>query len=123
MNSILIIIMYVTEVFLVKIILSCCLFQTIACSTRNSYDTTCVCTHVSTNGTFCWAYTCRTDQVTIYFSSVSIVDINSIKQQKSMSNLRIGDQILVNINSQGQHIYMNLSIYLFIQLLMEYMIS
>jgi hypothetical protein len=70
-----VIIMNMIEVFLVKIILLCYLFQTKAAST--AYDTTCVCTLVSPNGTFCWAYTCNTNQVVKCFSSDSTVEIKS----------------------------------------------
>src|SRR5690349_12184947 len=91
--------------FLIKIILLLYLFQKKAAATGDSYDTTCVCTQVSPNGTFCWAYKCRTDQVTKCFSSDSTVEIKSTKERRSMNKLKIGDQILVNINKQGQRIY------------------
>lgn len=93
------------EVFLVKIILLCYLFQTEAATSGASYDTTCQCTQASANGTFCWTYTCRTDQITKCFSSDSTVEIKSTKEHKSMKYLKIGDEILVDINKHGQRIY------------------
>ncbi len=96
---------HLTEMFLIKIILLCYLFQTGSASTGDSYDTTCVCTEVSPNGTFCWAYKCRTDQVTKCFSRDSTVELKSTKEPRSMNKLQIGDEVLVGINQHGQRIY------------------
>ncbi len=93
------------QLFLGKIILLCYIIQIEAYSTGNSYDTTCSCTEASPNGTFCWSYRCQTDQITKCFSSDSTVQIKSTKERKSMKNLQIGDQVLVDINKQGQHVY------------------
>lgn len=57
------------------------------------------------NGLYCWEWTCRTDQITKCFPGDSTVEIMNIKQRKLMKNLNIGDQILVDINKQGQLIY------------------
>jgi hypothetical protein len=105
---------HIFEVFFVKIILLSCLFQTIAdAATGSSYVTTCQCTQESPNGTFCWAFTCQTNSNPIKcFSGDSTVEIKTTKVRKSMSNLKIGDEILVDINDQGQRIYE--SIYSFI---------
>ncbi len=97
--------MHIVEVFFVTISLLCYLCSIEAASTGNSYDTTCVCTEVSPNGTFCMAYKCRTDQVTKCFSNDSTVEMKSTNERKSMDQLQIGDQILVGINEQGQRIY------------------
>jgi hypothetical protein len=97
--------MHVIEVFSIKIILLCYFFPTEASSSGSSYDTTCVCIQASTNGTFCWAYQCTTNQVTKCFSKDSTVEIESTKERKSMSHLKIGDQILVDIDKQGQRVY------------------
>ncbi|CAF1233811.1 unnamed protein product [Adineta steineri] len=93
------------EVFLVKIIFFCYLFQAVAADVGDSYDTTCVCAETSPNGAFCSAFKCQSNQVTHCFSSNSTVEIKSTKEYKSMNELKIGDEILVNINKDGQRIY------------------
>ncbi|CAF3455878.1 unnamed protein product [Rotaria sp. Silwood1] len=97
--------MYAIEVFLIKIILHCYFLKTVAVGTGYSFETTCVCTQASPNGTFCWAYKCRSDQITTCFSSHSTVEIKLTKERISMNNLKIGDEILVDINNYNQRIY------------------
>ncbi|CAF1226243.1 unnamed protein product [Rotaria sp. Silwood1] len=97
--------------FSIKIFVIFHLFQTIS-SQGDSYDTSCTCTQTSSTGSFCWAWKCRTDQVTKCFSSDATVEIMTTKQRKSMKHLNIGDQILVDINNQNQPIYE--SVYAFI---------
>jgi hypothetical protein len=97
--------MYVIEVFLVKIILLCCLFE-IEASFNDDYNTLCTCTQAPPNETFCWSYQCQTNEIVTCCSSDSTVEIKSKKKErKSMNNLKIGDEILVDINNQGQRIY------------------
>jgi len=98
-----------SEVFFVKIILLWCLFQTItaASGTGKSYETNCVCIQASPNNTFCWEYKCHTDELPPKcFSGDSTVEIKTTsKEKKAMNKLKIGDEILVDINNQGQRIY------------------
>ncbi|UJR09160.1 hypothetical protein I4U23_013408 [Adineta vaga] len=97
--------------FFATIIIGFCLLITIACQS-NSYDTSCICTQASSNGTFCWAWKCRTDQVTKCFPNDATVELIETRQRIPMKNLNIGDQILVDIDQNGQRIYE--SIYAFI---------
>jgi len=39
------------------------------------------------------------------YNKSNTVEIESTKEHKSMSHLKIGDQILVDIDKQGQRIY------------------
>lgn len=88
----------------VKILILYCLLQTIS-SQSGSYDTLCTCTQTSTNGLFCQAWQCRTDQITKCFSSDATVEIMKTKQRKPMKYLDIGEQILVDIDHRNQPIY------------------
>jgi hypothetical protein len=92
------------RLFLFTIIL-CCFIQIEAYSKGYSYDTICTCLQASPNGTFCWAYRCQTDQMTKCFSSDSTVQIKSTKERKSMKDLQIGDEVLVDVNQQGQYVH------------------
>jgi len=99
--------------FSVKLFILFYLFQTISGQT-NSYATSCTCIQISSNGSFCWQWTCQTNQLNTVkcFARDATVEIMEKKQRKSMKDLNIGDQILVDINKQGQRIYE--SIYAFI---------
>lgn len=97
--------MYVIEVFLLKIILLWYFFETIAAGTGYSFDTRCECLEASPNGTFCWSYKCRSDQITVCFSSVSTVEMKQNQRRMSMSHLKVGDEILVDINDHNERIY------------------
>jgi hypothetical protein len=88
----------------ILVVVFCC-FQTIS-GQANSYGTTCVCTQTSTSGSFCWAWKCQTDQIAAKcFASDSTVEIIQSNQRKSMKDINIGDEILVDINDRGQRIY------------------
>ncbi|CAF3533153.1 unnamed protein product [Adineta steineri] len=90
--------------FLAVTLFVVCLSSTIA-SSSGSYSTSCTCTQASVNGTFCWTWTCQTNQVTKCFAGDATVELSKTKQRKTMRNLNIGDEILVNIDEQGKRIY------------------
>lgn len=99
------------KMFFTKLFVCFYLFQIIT-GQGNSYDTSCTCTKGSGNGLYCWEWQCRTDQVTKCFANDATVEIIHTKQRIAMKNLKIGDQILVDMNDLGQPIYE--SIYSFI---------
>jgi len=97
--------------FLLKVFVIFYLFRSISGQGYN-YDTSCTCTQASNNSAYCLKWTCTTNQVVKCFASDATVEIMEKKQRKSMKDLNIGDQILVDINHQGERIYE--SVYSFI---------
>ncbi len=72
-------------------------------SGQYSYDSTCNCASVSTNGNVCMQYTCSSTPTRSCFPGRSLVLIKN-GSKKSLSNLKIGEHVLV-LNKNNQLIY------------------